>query len=147
MPLSPWRNARDPWAELNRLQDEMNRVFRRRGLNDRDAAPAHPALNLWHDGDCLYVESELPGLKLGDLEIVVTAGNQLSIKGRREPASGDNAVWHRQERGYGSFARMVQLPIEVDADKVQATLKNGVLLLKLPKHSETKPRKIEVKGE
>lgn len=146
MPLFRWRSVRDPWAELNRLQEEMNRIFARCGPNDQAAAPPYPALNFWHDADCLYVESELPGLKIGDLEIAVTAGNQLSVKGRRDPPSDDDAVWHRQERPCGEFSRVVQLPIDVDAGKVEATLKNGVLRMKLPRHDEAKPRKIDVRS-
>lgn len=144
MSLSAWRNLRSPWGELDRLQEEMNRVFSRYGANPSAAGPTYPALNLWHDEESLFVESELPGVKLDDLEIVITAGNHLSIKGHREPALEDGAVWHRQERGYGEFSRVVQLPIEVDADKVHATLKNGILRLTLPKLAEAKPRKIDV---
>jgi HSP20 family protein len=146
MALTRWRAFHDPWNDLNRLQEQMSRLFSRLGANDRAAAPVYPSLNLWQDGDYIYVESELPGLKLGDLEIVVTGGNQLSIKGRREPALPDGAVWHRQERGYGEFSRLVRLPIDVDADNVAATLKNGVLTIKLPKYAEAKPRKIAVTG-
>ena len=146
MALTRWRAFHDPWDDLNRLRDQMSHVFSRLGASDRAVAPAYPSLNLWQDADYIYVESELPGLKLGDLEIVVTGGNQLSIKGHREPALPDSAVCHRQERGYGIFTRLVQLPIDVDADNVAATLKNGVLTIKLPKHAKAKPRKIAVTG-
>ena len=146
MALTRWWTFHDPWTDLSRLQEQMNRTFSRLGAHERAAAPAYPSLNLWQDGDYVYVESELPGLKLGDLEIVVTGGNQLSIKGQREAALPGSAVWHRQERGYGQFSRLVQLPIDVDADHVAATLKNGVLTIKLPKHAEAKPRKIAVTG-
>ena len=141
----PWRSMRGPWAELSRLQQEMNRIFARHGSPVDTTTTAYPAINLWHDGECLFVEAELPGIKLDDLDIVVTAGNQLNIRGRRPPASSDDVMWHRQERGHGEFSRIVQLPIEVDADHVQATLKDGVLSLRLPKHAEAKPRKIDVK--
>jgi HSP20 family protein len=56
-------------------------------------------------------------------------------------------VWHRQERTYGSFTRSLTLPFPVDADKVDARLENGVLLIKLAKHESARPRKITVKAE
>jgi HSP20 family protein len=56
-------------------------------------------------------------------------------------------VWHRQERGFGKFARSLTLPFNVNADKVDAKFENGVLLVKLPKHESARPRKITVKGE
>ncbi|MHB8901390.1 MAG: Hsp20/alpha crystallin family protein, partial [Thermoguttaceae bacterium] len=59
----------------------------------------------------------------------------------------DNAAWHRRERAFGDFARVVTLPSPVDADKVGATLKHGVLTITLPKVAETRPRRIEVKAE
>ena len=140
------RRVRDPWAEFTRLQQEMNRVFSNYQPENDGSASTFPALNVWSDDQSVYVESELPGLKLDDLEIVVTAGNHLSIKGRRVPDADKDAVWHRRERGYGEFSRVVQLPFEVDPDKVQAIFRSGVLRLSLPKHVEAKPRKIQVQA-
>lgn len=137
------------WSEMNRLQTEMDRLFGRFGLEDggRRLAPAYPAFNLWQDADNLYVEAELPGMELSDLEMYVSGGNQLSLKGKREAPSVEKGAWHRQERGYGSFTRAITLPQEVDADKVEAELHLGVLCIKLPKNEASKPRRIEVKAE
>jgi HSP20 family protein len=134
---------------MNRLQTEMNRLFDRFGLEDggRGPAPAFPALNLWEDADNLYLESELPGMKLEDLEIYVTGGNQLSLKGKREAPEVEKNAWHRRERSYAQFSRVVALPQEVDAEKVEAEFQHGVLCVKLPKHEASKPRRIEVKAE
>jgi HSP20 family protein len=134
---------------MNRLQGEMNRLFDRFGLENggRRSAPAYPALNLWQDGDNLYVEAELPGMELNDLEMYVSGGNQLSLKGKREAPSIEKGAWHRQERGYGSFTRAITLPQNVDADKVKAEFKHGVLCVTLPKTEDTKPRRIEVKAD
>jgi HSP20 family protein len=82
-----------------------------------------------------------------DLEIFVTAGNQLTIKGERKQPETEKGVWHRQERTYGNFTRTFTLPYPVDADKVDARLENGVLLIKLAKHESARPRKIAVKAE
>jgi HSP20 family protein len=128
---------------MNRLQQEMNRSLGNVAAGSRRTA-TYPALDIWQDADCLYVESELPGLELSDLEILVTGGDQLSIKGERQAPSSDGETWHRRERGYGKFSRLVTLAIEVDAERVEANLRNGVLTIKLPKREEAKPRKIEV---
>ena len=74
----------------------------------------------------------------------VTGENQLSIKGERRPPELKDGTWHRQERGYGSFSRLMELPGAVDCDKVSAEFKNGVLTITLPKKEEAKPRRIEV---
>ncbi|MHB8901512.1 MAG: Hsp20/alpha crystallin family protein, partial [Thermoguttaceae bacterium] len=80
-----WQPFNDAWSEMNRLSEEMNRVFNRYGIRDGagHAAAAYPALDLWQDDDNLHVEAELPGVKFEDLEIYVTSDNQLSLKGSR----------------------------------------------------------------
>lgn len=103
-----------------------------------------PALNLWEDGDRLFVEAELPGLTIDDLDIEVM-GDELTIKGRREAPSDEGLNYHRRERGVGEFARLVTLPVSIDPSKVEASLKNGVLTVTLPKAEIAKARKIEVK--
>ena len=108
--------------------------------------PSFPALNVWEQEDALVVEAELPGLGLEDLEIFVTGQNQLTIKGERPVVEVPNAVWHRQERGYGTFTRELTLPTLVDADKVEARYEAGVLTLTLPKAEAAKPRKITVRS-
>ena len=102
-------------------------------------------MNLWEDAGNLYVEAELPGLNLEDLEIYVTGENQLSIKGERKQLDLTQGTWHRQERGYGNFARLMELPSAVDSDQVSADFKQGVLTITLPKRESAKPRRIEVK--
>ena len=73
-------------------------------------------------------------------------GDELTLKGRREPEDGQQATYHRRERGTGSFTRVLTLPIEVDADKVEASLAQGVLTIRLPKAESAKARKIQVKA-
>lgn len=138
-----------PWAsEMSRLHEEMNRLFDRWPTNGmRSGGRAeYPPLNLWEDDDVLYVETELPGFEQNDVEIFVNGDNQLSLKGERRPPELENATWHRQERGHGSFHRVVDLPHYVDSERVAAEFKNGVLTITLPKREESKPRRIEVKA-
>ncbi len=146
----PFRELRHETRQLRHLQRAMNQLFGRWGIDLSDwpaLAVQYPPVNLWEDDDFVYAEAELPGLKLPDLEITVTANNQLTLKGKREPAAPEKVEWHRQERGFGSFQRTIQLPVSVDAGKVEARLDNGVLTIKMAKSPAAKPKKIPVKAE
>ncbi len=145
--LTRWQPLGDVRAEMNRLNDEMNRLFGRYTNGAREfSTGGYPPLNLWEDENNLYVEAELPGFNLDNLEMYVTGENQLSIKGERKQPELEAGMWHRQERGYGAFSRLMELPGAVDSDQVSAEFKNGVLTIKLPKKEEAKPRRIEVKA-
>ena len=145
--LTRWQPFGDVRSEMNRLHDEMNRLFGRYANGGREFSPSgYPPLNLWEDEDHLYVEAELPGFDLNDLEMYVTGENQLSIKGERKRSELGAGTWHRQERGYGAFSRLIELPSPVDSDQVSGEFKNGVLTITLPKKEEVKPRRIEVKA-
>lgn len=139
----------NPFAALNQLQREMNRLFDGYGLRlnggTAPRAATFPALNVWEDGDALYAEAELPGVKQDDLE-VYAVGNELTIKGSRKPREGESLSFHRRERGTGEFTRVITLPVDIAAEKVAAGLKDGVLTVTLPKAEEMKPRKITVKA-
>jgi HSP20 family protein len=134
---------------MNRLRGDMDRLFGRVGPGDgrRLWAAEEPQINLWEDNDNLYVESELPGLEMNDLEIYVNGDNQLSINGQRRQLSIEHGRWHRQERRFGSFTRLFDLPTRVNPDQVQAEFKHGVLTLTMPKSEESKARRISVKAE
>ena len=140
--LQPWSN------EMTCLQNEMNRLS---GWFTDGSWPtlanAYPAINVWEDDNIVYAEAELPGLTQDQLQIVVSEGNLLSIHGERKPCETAKGVWHRQERGFGKFNRVLQLPVPVEADKVQAKFERGVLLLTMPKSAAAKPRRITVQGE
>jgi HSP20 family protein len=145
---SRWQSFNPVWNQLQQFQNEMNRLFDRWTDDGLFAgSSSFPTLNVWEDGEHLFVEAELPGLNLKDLEIYVTGGNQLTIKGERKLSVPDNGVWHRRERAFGEFQRALTLPFPVDADKVEARLENGVLRLQLTKHESARPRKIPVKAE
>ncbi len=134
--------------DWTRLQNEMEKAFGRLthtpllGLGQW----TYPALNMWEEEGQLHVEAELPGLELADLEIYVNNDNQLTIKGQRKQPELKDGAWHRQERGFGSFTRTLELPSNVDPDKVSAEFKHGVLMITLPKKEVVQPRRIEVKA-
>jgi HSP20 family protein len=103
-----------------------------------------PALNVWEDDRNIYVEAEVPGMKMDDLELTVL-GNELTIKGCFRETKREGVSYHRRERGGGSFTRVLRLPVDLDAEQVQAGLENGVLTVTMPKAASAKARKIEVK--
>lgn len=104
-----------------------------------------PALNVWEDEGNLFAECEVPGLTMENVEVLVQ-NNELTIRGERKVPTEENVTFHRQERGAGQFARTIRLPIDVDAEHVSATLRDGVLSIVLPKSQTAMPRKIKVTG-
>src|SRR5262249_54580277 len=138
---NPW--PRSPlWTQLQTFQDEMNRVFDRWAGEGRSAGRtghSFPPVNMWEDVEAVYIECELPGIDQKDLEVYVTGGNQVMLKGQRKTGVQDKTVWHRQERGSGSFARVLTLPNDVNPDQVEAHLDNGILNVRLAKSEAAKP--------
>ena len=133
---------------MGQLRQEVDRLFSSFLGNIADsgwplAGRSRPAVNLWEDGTAIYAELELPGVKSDQLELSV-AGGELSIKVERPEVEQPGVTYHRRERGVGSFARVLRLPVEVDADKVEAELAGGVLKITLPKSETARPRKIAV---
>ena len=109
----------------------------------RRRRPRFPAVNVWEEGEHLFAEAELPGTKSENVDVSV-AGDELTIRGRRTTGVAEGSSFHRHEREVGEFLCTLHLPHEVDADGVEATLTDGVLLLKLPKAASARPRKIQV---
>ncbi len=137
---------------INRLQDQMDRLFETVAVpaanlwtHDWFEPRATPALNVWEDEANLYAEAELPGLAMADIDVVTTA-NELRIKGEHKAFESEDVTYRRRERRVGTFSRVVRFPIEIDPEKVQATLKDGVLTVTLPKAETARVRKIEVKA-
>ena len=137
-------------SSLDRLRQEMDHLFvtLSDGLSPWGGlvgAGGFPAVNVWEDDQNVYAEAELPGLKMQDLEILA-CGSELTIRGERKNGVSGEATYHRRERGTGSFVRVLRLPVPVDAEKIEAALKAGVLTVTLPKAEAARPRRIEVKS-
>ena len=131
----------EPLATLRRIQEEVNRAF-----GDQRWTPAaeFPPVNVWRGPDGVVITAEIPGVKLDVVELTVHQ-NTLTLKGSRSPeAPGADASWHRRERSYGPFSRVIELPYAVDADQVKASVLNGVLTIELPRPESDKPRKINI---
>ena len=102
-----------------------------------------PRTNLYDRGDKFELIAEVPGLAKEDLNVKIQ-GNYLEISGKREVKAPEEYRVHRAERGSASFTRSLTLPADVDSGKVDATLKDGILVLVLPKSEAAKPRQISI---
>jgi HSP20 family protein len=130
--------------EMDKFQQEMNRLFDSTFSRRYRNAPSFPAVNVWANEDGLVVTSEVPGINVDDIDIVVV-GETLTLSGTRGwDELNEDTKYHRQERGYGDFTRTVKLPFLVDADKVDASFIDGVLNITLPRKDEDKPTRISV---
>ena len=128
----------DPWREFER----MNRLI---GWPAGSTAE-YPAINIWVAGDDAIVTTEIAGIDRNSIDISV-AGNTLTLKGKR-PASveQEKGTCHRHETWSGEFSKSVQLPFNVDPDKVQASYCKGILHISLPRLEADKPRKITIES-
>ena len=147
MPIIFREPGPNPLRELEQLQRRMDRLFQNAFGLERSPwrVGVYPLVNVSEDRDHLYVRAELPGVKAADLEITIQ-DNSLILRGQRQIATEEKQVnYHRRERESGFFRRIVALPARIQADKVEATCKDGILTIKLAKPEEVKPRKIEVK--
>lgn len=143
----PTRGFRSPLRELDRLRRQMEQWddALSGGTFTIPGAGVFPLTNVTEDNDNYYVRSELPGIKSDELDIQVTAKG-ISISGERKiPVEGNNVKYHRREREAGKFSRSINLPDDIDSDKVDAKLENGILTMTIPKAEKSKPRQITVR--
>jgi HSP20 family protein len=138
----------DPFREFRTLQNQMSRLLGDVYLRDEDIT-SHgewvPPVDIYEtaSGD-LVIKAELPDMSRDNVEVTVEH-NTLTLKGtKRIPAGIKEEQFRRVERRYGSFSRSFTLPTTVDAAKVSADYKDGVLTVKLPFREEAKPRTIKV---
>jgi HSP20 family protein len=133
------------WGDMDRFTRRMNRLLHPAGVDEEPEFTA-PPVSVFEDAEKLYVEVDLPGLKLEDIKIEIREGNVLTIEGQRKLPEVPKGVWHRQERGFGKFARAVELPYPVEMGRVEAKFEQGVLFITLPQAEAAKPRRTLVKG-
>lgn len=156
--VTPWRPVSEVAREMSRIGREIEEMFSdfwprpwfgwpwRRRLWE-DLGVREPAIEMFEEKDDIVVKAELPGIKKEDLEISVL-GNQLTIKGeRKKEEEVKEKGYYYSERSYGAFSRTVEIPKEVQADKVRATFKDGILEVRLPMTEEAKRKEIKVKVE
>jgi HSP20 family protein len=142
--LAPW-SASDRWSTL---KDELNSLFELPFWSGSPRAGQlftawSPALDLYQSTDNIVAVVELPGMRKEDIEISLHDGT-LTISGERKRESNDGDQAERTERYIGTFRRSIALPTRVDASKVSATYRDGILTVTLPKAEEVKPKQIRV---
>ena len=130
------------------MQADINRAFDTYfGVRPRTAVPERtwaPPIDVYETRDDLVLAVELPGVQERDIHLSMT-GDVLSLRGQRGiAAEAREENYHRIERWSGTFERHVQLPIPVQADKIRASYRDGVLEIRLPKQEEVKPREIKI---
>jgi HSP20 family protein len=144
---TPRTNLWDPFASLTDLQEEMNRLFdsslRRFGSRSADGAFL-PACDIVEEKDRLLIRMDLPGLRREDVNVTLQEG-VLTVKGERKIETTKDANYYLRERVAGSFTRAIELPVAVNAGKIDAHFRDGVLEITLPKAEEAKPKQIEIK--
>jgi HSP20 family protein len=132
----------DPWQELSRLRDEMDRVF-----HSAPDGVDFPLINVTRLPDKLVIEAVAPGIDRSTLD-VSTVGNTLTIRGERQPSNGGAKpeAYHRREREHGRFVRTVKLDDRVSTDTVTAAYRDGILRIELPYAPEAKPRRVAIES-
>ena len=145
----------DPFEGIESLHRHLDQAFERAGPQhgpmSRTAflpgrgAREYPLINIYDEQDALHLEALAPGADPASFNISVT-GSTLTLSGEKPRAPGEikPEAFHREERAAGKFVRTIELPIEVDGDKVKAEYKTGLLVMDLPKSEKAKPRKVTV---
>jgi HSP20 family protein len=136
-----WQSLR----QMESLQQKLNQMlYTGQTNNSRDYQ--FPPINVWVSEHQAAIEAEIPGIEPNDIDISVI-GDTLVLKGSRKKVDlKEGETYHRQERGYGDFARTIELPFKIEAEKVEAEFRRGILVVKLPRAEVDKPKKITVKS-
>jgi HSP20 family protein len=142
--LSAWPS----FGRLSNLRDELDTLFElpfwsNFGRQSQLFSGWTPALDLYQNSDSVVALLELPGMRKEDIEISLHDG-MLTIGGERRSQTQEGDQAERSERYVGKFRRSITLPTRVDANKVSANYKDGILTVTLPKAEEAKPKQIEV---
>jgi HSP20 family protein len=140
-----------PWMATGNLKREMDRLFDQIAEVKRSNFPASgdwvPSMDISETKESLVTRIEVPGMDQNDIQISLQE-NLLTIKGeKRQEKEEKDERFHRVERSHGMFARSARLPVAVDASRVTATFKNGLLTVTLPKTSAAKGTTIPIKAE
>jgi len=140
---------RDVMRELSTMQDRMNRIWGTLYDRGREDVSGHgawlPPVDIYETAEQeVVLKAELAGLKRDAIDLTVE-NNTLTIRGQRQADEGTaDAQFHRSERVFGAFSRSFTLPNTVDATRVKAEYRDGVLTVRLPRREEARPRQIAV---
>ena len=146
MSIFRWGAGFDPFAGFRQLHRELERLARPwTGQTQAVGGGAYPPVNVYTSGDEVLVQCEMAGVEGDQLDVSIT-GETLTIKGVKPPvADVEGLKFVQQERGHGEFTRTIVLPDAVDADRIEADLRDGILTVRLPKAAAEAPRQVEIK--
>ena len=149
--VAPWR----PFMDLSRWERDMDRMME--AFFDRRMRPwwpwprgesmefAAPAVDLYEEKNDIVVKAELPGIEKDNIEVNLS-NHHLTIKGEKKNEKEiKEENYYRSERSYGTFLRTLELPADVQGEKVKASFKNGILEVRLPKTENAKAKETKVK--
>jgi len=139
-----------PFRELGQFHRDMDRLFDMsfggRGADTLFESGWAPAVDVVQENDRFHVRFDLPGMKRDEIEITLH-GDTLTISGEKKRESEvKEDSYYRAERYFGKFSRSLVLPTSVSADKIEATYKDGVLDVVVPKTEEAKPKQIKIQS-
>jgi HSP20 family protein len=150
--VAPWKPfmGLTSWErDMDRMMDDfvgrrMRPWWPERWLRG-DSEITTPALDVYEEKDEIVVKAELPGMDKNDIEVNIS-DSELTLKGEKKKEDKiEEDDYYRCERSYGAFIRSVELPTGVQADKVKASFKNGILEIRMPKTEEAKTKEIKIK--
>lgn len=143
----------DVFKELDNLRREIDDAFRGAGYS-RPFGPTFlspvttrrfPLVNFNEDEGHVYIEALVPGVEPTEIDLSVL-GNTVMISGERKPFAGkEGQIVHRSELGSGKFSRTLELPVDIDPNKISAQCKDGIMQITLAKAEHAKPKKIDIK--
>lgn len=134
------------WGDMDRLQREMSRLFDPLTRGGGLLQDSFPPVNIWTGEDAALLTAEIPGIDPATVEVTVK-DDTVTLRGTMQPDEiSEKEAWIRRERGTGSFVRSFALPFNVEADKVEARYRLGILEIKLPKREADKPKKIAIRS-
>ena len=147
MAITYWK----PFNELSSMQRDLNRVFDSffRGSESEEdyRSTWTPSVDIKETASEIVMVAELPGMTKNDVRLSVR-DNTLEISGeKKQSEESKDSTFHRVERVYGKFYRSFSLPTTIDAAKIKAVFKDGILTMTLPKMAQAKPKQIEIKAE
>lgn len=143
----------DVFKELDNLRREIDEAFRGAGFG-RPFGPTFlspvttrrfPLVNFSEDEGHVYIEALVPGVDPKDVDLTVLR-NTVTISGERKPfVEKEGQIVHRYELGSGKFSRTLELPLDIDPNKITASCRDGIMQVTLAKAEHAKPKKIDVK--
>jgi HSP20 family protein len=137
-------NFNDPFAAMLALQRALESRRESGWMGGGTAGiGAYPPINIFQRGDDFVAVIELPGISQSDLQIEAK-GSNIRISGKKTIGPAQNASVHRRERVSGVFDRTISLPVQIDANAVQAEYHDGILALSIPRAASEKPRTIKI---